>query len=89
MVLTRRTSLALLAVAAFQYLSWINFARNLATSDDSHPRGYYIAHTALIVINLVIATWLAWLGRRGLQHADEERVRQFYDDRELDAQLRR
>lgn len=89
MVLSRRISAALLGVAGFLVLSWANFARNLTTSDTDHPRGYYVAHGALIVVNLVIAGWLAWLGWRGFKHYDEERIREYYDDREFEAANRR
>ncbi|HZG96400.1 MAG TPA: hypothetical protein VEZ46_17015 [Mycobacteriales bacterium] len=84
MVLTRRICALLLAAAAFMVLSWLNFARNLLTTDDDHPRGYYIAHTLLILANLAIAGFLVWLASRGMKHYDDERVRQFYDDRAYD-----
>jgi hypothetical protein len=89
MVLSRRISAALLGVAGFLVLSWANFARNLWTSDTDHPRGYYVAHGALILVNLAIAGWLAHLGWRGFKHYDEERIRQYYDDREFEAANRR
>lgn len=88
MVLSRRISAALLGVAGFLVLSWANFARNLATTDTDHPRAYYVVHGALIVVNLAIAAWIAWLGYRGFKYYDEERIRQFYDDRELEAASR-
>jgi hypothetical protein len=84
MVLTRRICALLFFVAAFMVLSWANFARNLLTTEDDHARGYYIAHTLLIVANLAIAGFLAWLAARGMHHYDEERVREFYDDRDYD-----
>ena len=89
MVLSRRISAALLGVAGFLVLSWANFARNLWTTDTDHPRSYYVVHGVLIVVNLLIAAWIAYLGWRGFKHYDEERTRQFYDDRELDAAQRR
>jgi hypothetical protein len=62
----------------------VELRRNLLTTDDDHPRGYYIAHTLLILANLAIAGFLVWLASRGMKHYDDERVRQFYDDRAYD-----
>lgn len=70
--ITRRLAGFLLAVAAWNVISYANFARNLADG-GGHPVGYYAAHVILIVVNLAIAAvlgvvgWRAWraAGHRG------------------------
>lgn len=65
MKLERKHAVILLAIAAWNVLSYANFARNLfetAASDAERGTGYYVAHVVLIVVNLAIA---ALLGRWG------------------------
>jgi glucan phosphoethanolaminetransferase (alkaline phosphatase superfamily) len=67
MKLERRHAVLFLAIAAWNVFSYANFARNLfetASSGEDRPTGYYVAHTVLIVVNLLIAVILAVLGRR-------------------------
>jgi hypothetical protein len=88
MLLSRRASGFLIGVALFQYLAWAIFAKNLAAT-EGRASGYYIAHTVLIVINVVLATGLAYLGWRGMKGMDEEELREYFDDRELDKLAKR
>jgi len=65
--LSRRAAAFLLGVAVWNVATYANFAKNLADSPDDHPTGYYVAHTALIVVNLGIAAVLGTLGWRALR----------------------
>lgn len=66
----RRHAWALLAIAAWLVLSFGNFARQLGeayAAGEDRPTGYWVAHTVLIVVNAVVAAYLAWLGTRALR----------------------
>ena len=84
MLLSRRVSSLLIAIALFQYFAWANFARNLADTGDDRSTAYYVVHGVLIVANIVIATFIGYLGTRGLKGMDEVAMRKYFDDRELD-----
>jgi hypothetical protein len=63
--LERKHSVLFLLIAAWNVLTYANFAKNLkqaAASGEDRPSGYYIAHIVLIVVNLVIAVVLGRLG---------------------------
>lgn len=67
MRLDRRHAVLFLAIAAWNVLSYANFARNLletASGGEDRPTGYYVAHIVLIVVNLGIAVILGMLGVR-------------------------
>lgn len=67
----RKTGWFLVAVAAWNFLTWTMFARNLYdahASGEDRPQGYWIAHTGLIVVNLVLGGVFAVLGVRSLRH---------------------
>ena len=67
MILTRRHAVLFFAIAAWNVLSYANFARNLwesHTSGEDRPAAYYVAHLVLIVVNVVIAVVLARLGAK-------------------------
>ena len=67
MKLERKHAVLFLALAAWNVFTWVTFAKNLAAahaSGEDRPTGYWVAHTVLIVVNLVIA---AVLGRLGAQ----------------------
>lgn len=61
--MTKKVAAFLLAVAAWNVVTYATFIRNLAATED-RPTGYYVAHTVLIVVNLAIAVVLAILGWR-------------------------
>jgi hypothetical protein len=77
-VLTRRHAVILWAIAAWNVLTYANFAKNLwesHTSGEDRPAAYYVAHVVLIVVNLVIAVVLARLGAkawRGVQAPSDQ-----------------
>jgi ABC-type Na+ efflux pump permease subunit len=66
-ILRRKHAVLLLAVAAWNVLTYATFAKNLAAAHEAgedRPTGYWVAHIVLIVVNLVIAAVLARLGAR-------------------------
>ena len=83
MTLDRRHAVLFLAIAAWNVLSYANFATNLWetwASGADRAAGYYVAHIVLIVVNLVIAVVLGRLGLRAWRtaapsrdHADADR----------------
>ena len=76
MTLTRRHVLLLWAIAAWNVLTYANFAKNLVSayeSGEDRPAGYWVAHTVLIVVNLAIAVVLARLGWRAHRAAPTRR----------------
>jgi len=63
----RKHAVLLLAVAAWNVLTYAMFAKNLAAahqSGEDRPTGYWVAHTVLIVVNVAIAGLLGRLGLR-------------------------
>ncbi len=70
MSLERRHGWLLVAIAAWNVLIWITFAKNLSAAyraGEDRADGYWIAHTVLIVVGLVTAVLLAGLARRVLR----------------------
>jgi hypothetical protein len=70
MTLTRRHGLLLLAVAAWNVLTFGMFARNLHAAyaaGEDRAAGYWVAHSVLIVVNFVIAAVLGRLGAKLLR----------------------
>lgn len=61
--LSRRHAWLLFAIAAWNVVTYAAFTRNLA-ADDGRPTGFYVAHSVLIVVNLVIAGFLAGLAAK-------------------------
>lgn len=65
----RKHAVILLGIAAWNVITWSNFAKNLAAA-EGRPTGYYVAHTGLIIANLGIAGvlgamgWRAWKATR-------------------------
>jgi hypothetical protein len=63
--LQRRHAVLFLAIAAWNVLTYANFAKNLAdaaSGGEDRPTGYYVAHIVLIVVNVLIAVVLGTLG---------------------------
>ncbi|KAA1427239.1 SCO4848 family membrane protein [Nocardioides antri] len=70
MRLERRHAILLLAVAAWNVLTFGNFAANLWSAYDAgedRSTGYWVAHTVLIVVNFLIAALLGRLGWKALR----------------------
>lgn len=64
MTLSRRAAGFLLAVAAWNALTWVTFLRNLA-ADPDRSTSFYVVHAAVAAISLLAATGVAVLGCRG------------------------
>jgi hypothetical protein len=70
MRLERRHGWLLLGIAAWNVVIWLTFAKNLSaaySSGEDRPLGYWVAHSVLIVVDLVVAAVLARLGWRTLK----------------------
>jgi hypothetical protein len=63
----RKHAVVLLLVAAWNVVSYAQFTRALLTTDEDRPTGYYVAHTILIVVNLLIAAVLARWGWQAMK----------------------
>jgi hypothetical protein len=64
---TRKHAVLLLALAAWNVFIWVTFAKNLASAHaagEDRPTGYWVAHTVLIVVNLVVAAVLTRFAAR-------------------------
>ena len=64
MKLERKHALVLLAIAVWNVVTWTRFIKALVDTTEDRPTGYYVAHSVLIVVNVIIA---AILGRWGWQ----------------------
>lgn len=60
----RKHALALLAVAVWNVVTYAQFTKALINTEEDRATGYYVAHSVLIVVNVIIA---AVLGRWGWQ----------------------
>ena len=66
----RKHAFLLIGVAIWNFFIWATFAKNLSaahSAGEDRPAGYWIAHTVLIVVNVVIGGVLAALGVRALK----------------------
>ena len=73
MKLERKHAVVLLLIAAWNVFSYANFAQNLYDAwagGEDRTTGYFVAHVVLIVVNLVIAVYLARLGWRAWRAGD-------------------
>jgi hypothetical protein len=64
--ISKKLAAFLLAIAAWNVITYATFIRNLAGT-EGRPTGYYVAHTVLIVVNLAIAVALALIGYKALR----------------------
>lgn len=70
MTLSRRDGWFFLGVTAWGLVTWTMFARNLAeahAAGEDRPTGYWVAHTVLIVVNLVLTAVFARYAWRTLR----------------------
>ena len=67
MRLERKHALVLLAVAAWNVVTYAQFTRALFTTEEDRPTAYFVAHGVLIVVNLVIALVLGRWGLKALR----------------------
>ena len=75
MKLERRHALILLAVAGWNVLTYAQFTKALVQTEEARPMGYFVAHSVLIVVNLVIAVVLGTWGFRALRAAQRNAAR--------------
>lgn len=68
MKLERKHALVLLGIAIWNVVTYLRFIKALVDTED-RPTGYYVAHTILIVVNLVIAAVLGTWGVRAYKAA--------------------
>lgn len=66
----RKHAVFLLAVAAWNVLTYARFTKALVQTQEDRPTEYYVAHSILIVVNILIA---AVLGRWGWQALRKQR----------------
>ncbi|MDQ6649334.1 MAG: hypothetical protein M3Z02_04375 [Actinomycetota bacterium] len=73
MQLTRRAAGFLLAVAAWNWVIWPTFLRNIAKDPRSfeagRPTAFLLVHAVLVVVSLGIGTAVGGLGWRGWRAA--------------------
>jgi hypothetical protein len=61
--LERKHALILLAIAAWNVITYLRFIKALMDT-EGRPTGYYVAHTILVIVNLLIAVLLGTWGVR-------------------------
>jgi hypothetical protein len=66
--LERKHALVLLAIAAWNVITYLRFIKALMDT-EGRPTGYYVAHTILIIVNLLIAALLGTWGVRAYKAA--------------------
>jgi hypothetical protein len=69
--LERKHALVLIAIAVWNVVTYVTFIKNLAATED-RPTGYYVAHTVLIVVNLLIAGLLGTWGVKAYKASKAE-----------------
>lgn len=67
MKLERKHALVLLAVAVWNLVTYAQFTKALVQTEENRPTGYFVAHTVLIVVNVLIAVVLGSWGLRALR----------------------
>ena len=70
MTFQRKHGLFLLALALWNFVTWGMFTKNLYAAHaagEDRPTGYWVAHSVLIVTNLVLGGVLATWGARVLR----------------------
>lgn len=67
MKLERKHALVLVTVAVWNVLTYARFTKALVQTQEDRPTGYFVAHGALIVVNMLIAAVLGTWGVRALR----------------------
>lgn len=74
MQLQRKHGLFLLSVAVWNFITWGTFVKNLYaahSSGEDRPAGYWIAHSVLIVVNLILGGVFAAWGAKVLRSREQ------------------
>jgi uncharacterized membrane protein len=69
--LERKHALILIGIAVWNVVTYVTFIKNLAAT-SGRPTGYYVAHTVLIIVNLLIAGLLGNWGYRAFKASRAE-----------------
>ncbi len=69
----RKHAIVLLGVAIWNVVTYAQFTKALINTEEDRPTGYYVAHSVLIVVNLVIAGVLGTWGWKALRATREDR----------------
>jgi hypothetical protein len=72
--LERKHALVLLGIAVWNVLTYAQFTKALVQTEENRPTGYYVAHSVLIVVNVLIAVVLGRWGLRALRQAKADRT---------------
>ena len=70
MTFSKKHAWLLIGVGIWNFFIWITFAKNLSAAHsrgEDHPTGYWVAHTMLIVVDLVIGAVLVGVGLKALR----------------------
>jgi hypothetical protein len=68
----RKHAVVLLLVSAWNVLTYARFTKALVETQEDRPTGYYVAHSVLILVNLVIAAVLGRWGWQALKAGKQE-----------------
>ena len=68
----RKHAVVLLLVAVWNVLTYARFTKALIDTQEDRPTAYYVAHSILIVVNLVIAVVLGRWGWTALRASQRE-----------------
>ena len=71
----RKHAWVLIAIAVWNVVTYATFIRNLAAT-EGRPTGFYVAHTVLIIVNLIIAAILGTWGYRALRSTRSQQKQQ-------------
>jgi hypothetical protein len=72
--LERKHALVLIAVAVWNVVTYAQFTKALVQTEEDRPTGYYVAHSVLIVVNVLIAVVLGRWGLQALRQAKAART---------------
>lgn len=72
MKLERKHAVVLLLIALWNVATYARFTKALIDTPEARPASYYVAHTILIVVNLMIAIVLGRLGVQALKADRQE-----------------
>jgi hypothetical protein len=67
----RKHAVVLLLVAVWNVLTYARFTKALIDTQEDRATGYYVAHSILIVINIVIAVVLGRWGWQALKASED------------------
>lgn len=68
----RKHAVVLLLIAVWNVLTYARFTKALIETQEDRATGYYVAHSILIVVNVVIAAVLGRWGWQALRSSRQE-----------------